>query len=112
MNDLTISIQSTEDLTTLTVQGSARAIDSQALDRKVREILVIRPRRLVVDLSGISFVASTALALLAHLCRGIRADGGIAEVHGASSQIAEVIRHARLDDILPLVDEPALPEPR
>ena len=83
--------------------GNASAMDAAVLDRKVREVIVLRPKRVVVDLGEVEFISSTAISLLAHMHRELSGDGGQVVLANAPAQIAEVIERCRISDLLPLV---------
>ncbi len=84
------------------LHGAAGMTASDDLDRAVRLIKVRRPRRLVVDLAGLTFIASLGLTLLLGLRMAIHHDGGEFRIAGASPSIAGVVKRCRLDRILPL----------
>lgn len=106
MNELSIAIDRSEERAVVRLAGSAGSGSAKKLDRCVRELLVEHPAAVVIDVTGVTFIASTALALLAQLCRGLAAEGSRATITGASARIREVITNARLESILPL-DEPS-----
>lgn len=63
-------------------------------------------RRLVVDLRGLSFMASVGLGVLLRLTDGSRRDGyELAMVKGPPS-VHRVLELTRVDERLPLIDDP------
>lgn len=104
MNRFEVQIETTQAGVVLRLIGDANATEAATLDRKVREVIVLHPRRVVVDLGGVSFISSTAISLLAHMHRMLVVDGGHVILANASPQIAEVLDRCRISDLLPLVE--------
>ncbi len=105
MSRLSVSIEMVGAVLVLRIVGNASAVDCDVLDRKVREVAVLRPRKVVVDLAEVTFISSTAISLLAHLHRELGHEGGGQIVLAAARPaIAEVIRCCRISDLLPMVE--------
>ena len=62
--------------------------------------------RIVVDLSGVTFMDSTALGTLVAAVKKVQARGGTLSVVGASDRIASLFHITKLDTVLPLCPEP------
>jgi anti-anti-sigma factor len=99
---LSIQIESKTSALVVRLEGDASAGNSTGLDRQVREVIVRQPGLVLVDLSRVSFISSTAVGLLAHLQRGIEQSGGRLFLTGPSRQVREVIDRCRIGDLLPL----------
>lgn len=108
MGGLTVAVDERRSAMVVRLSGSAGMTSADDLDKAVRMIKVRRPRSLVIDLAGLTFIASIGLSLLLSLQAALKIDGGSLRIAGASPNIAEVVRRCRLDRILPLytsVDE-------
>lgn len=102
---LTIQLDTRHDIVTMRLLGSASAANADTLDRAVRELAIRAPRRVVVDMRGLTFISSPALALIAHLQREVEAAGGSLIVSDAPPQIAQVVRTCRVGDLLPMAED-------
>ena len=62
--------------------------------------------RIVVDLSRVTFMDSTALGTLVAAAKKVKARGGTLSVVGASDRIASLFHITKLDAVVPLCPEP------
>ena len=62
--------------------------------------------RIVVDLSRVTFMDSTALGTLVAAAKKVTARGGTLSVVGASDRIASLFHVTKLDTVVPLCPEP------
>ena len=60
-------------------------------------------RDAVIDLSGVSFVASMGIRLLIASARGLRQKGATLVLFGAQELVANALDQAALDQIIPIV---------
>ncbi len=67
-----------------------------------REVALRCPRQLVVDMSGVSFMDSSGIAVLLRAWRRMTEAGGGMEVCAVPPQAAKVFRAAGLDKIIPM----------
>ncbi len=105
MDDLRVDIGEQQRSTLVVrISGSAGISAADDLERAVRLIKVRRPRHLVIDLAGLSFIASLGLGLLVSLSAAIKSDGGTIRFAGATPAIGEVIRRCKLDRVLPVYE--------
>ena len=74
----------------------ARAV-MQELDRQVDAGL---PKRLTLDLSGVTFMDSSGIAVLLRAHQRMRALGGAVTVTGVPAQAGKVLRAAGLDRMM------------
>jgi anti-anti-sigma factor len=65
--------------------------------------VVTRGRDTVVDLSGVSFVASMGIRLLIASARGLRQKGATLVLFGAQGLVYTALDQAALDQIIPIV---------
>lgn len=102
MDGLTIAIDQRRDALVIRLSGSAGVTAGDELDRAARLIKIQRPRRLIIDLAGLSFIASLGLGLLVALGSSVRQDGGTIQLVAAKPYIADAIKRCKLDRLLPM----------
>jgi anti-sigma B factor antagonist len=102
MDGFALSFDHRPDALVVHLSGSAGVTAADELDRAARLIKVQRPRRLVVDLAGLSFIASLGLGLLVALSSAVRAEGGSIQIAAPRPFIADAIKRCRLDRLLPM----------
>jgi anti-anti-sigma factor len=101
---LSIQIETKTTALVVRMEGDANAANAANLDRQVREVIVRQPGLVLVDLSRVEFISSTAVGLLAHLQRGIEENGGKLYLSGPTQRVREVIERCRVGDLLPMVE--------
>jgi anti-sigma B factor antagonist len=104
MDGLSVTFDNRRDAMVMHLTGSAGFAAADELDRVARMIKVQRPRRLVVDLAGLSFIASLGLGLLVALGSAVRAEDGTIQLVAPRPYIADAIKRCRLERLLPLHD--------
>lgn len=77
---------------------SARGLMAE-LDRAIDELL---PRQLILDLSGVSFMDSSGIAVLLRTWRRLEELDGTLEVVKAPPQCARVLRAAGVERMIPM----------
>jgi anti-anti-sigma factor len=66
------------------------------------------PCRVVVDLSGVGFIASLGMRLLISSARNAKAKGGVMVLFGATEMVQDVLEQMAIDQIMPIVSTEAL----
>lgn len=92
----------TNDETTLIVRGSLDINSAPALAEEIDKIVVTRPPRVVVDLSGLDLVDSSGVAALVKLYKNVRHNGGTVTLTGARDQPLAIFRLLRMDKVFNL----------
>ena len=90
------------------VAGEVDMLTGPLLQGHLGEVLVTRPQRLIVDLSQVSFMAATGLAVLINAKRAAAQQGTTLQLRGVSSAAAlplETTELACLFEILPPANE-------
>lgn len=108
MDVLHVDLKERRNALIVSLSGSAGVAGADHLERAVRLVKVRRPRRLIIDLAGLSFIASLGLGMLIALSAAVKSDGGTVRFASASPAIAGVIKRCRLEAVLPVyasVDE-------
>ncbi len=81
-------------------------LDSPGVDRvetRFTAALVAAGRSAVVDLSGVSFLASMGIRMLISSGRALNLKGAKMVLFGATSLVQSVLDHVALDQIIPVV---------
>jgi len=66
-----------------------------------------KEKRLIVDISGVDFLASIGIRVLVLAAKGIAERGGRMAVYGAQEAPAKVLKSTGVDQIVKLVDDEA-----
>ena len=78
--------------------GKYVSVDVRSIDTEVAQ-----GRDAVIDLSGVSFVASMGIRLLIASARGLRQKGATLVLFGAQDLVYTALDQAALDQIIPIV---------
>ena len=72
----------------------------EKISSRVREFIAeSRPKKLVVDFSGVKFFSSQMLGLLVDVWRRLKEDGGVVRISGINPQLNRVFKITNLDRI-------------
>lgn len=108
MNDLSINVESRGDATVVNIAGCAGVTNEDSLRRFFSALFGQHPRRLVLNLSKLTFISSVCLGLFVALQNDVRTHGGQLTIAAANDDVSKVITRCRLDTIMPVyksVDE-------
>ena len=90
------------DVTQLAVRGMLDVNTAPALSEAVDGIVVDRPAKVVVDLSGLDIIDSSGVAVLVKLYKGVRGIGGTVVITGARDQPLAIFKLLRMDKVFSL----------
>ena len=86
---------------TITISGEVDHHGAkQIMEELDRQMAVVMPRNITVDLSGVSFMDSSGIAVLLRAHRRMGALGGAVTVTGVPAQAGKVLRAAGLDRMM------------
>lgn len=88
----------------------AGRLDAAGADRiglRFTAAVVAQGRPALVDLSGVSFIASMGIRLLISSAKGLKAKGATMVLYGAQPMVQDVLEQAALDQILDIVPSEA-----
>ena len=87
----------------IALTGRLDAPGADRIDTAFTAAAVASGGAVLVDLSGVSFIASMGIRLLIASARGLHAKGGQMVLFGAQPLVYTVLDQAALDQIIPLV---------
>lgn len=102
MSGMTIEIIPNSHATIARLSGAADLNGSAELDRKLLGLSAQRPKVLIFDLSGLTFISSLAMGSLINVAHGISKHGGRVAIAGAQPLVAEALRRIRLEAMMPM----------
>lgn len=85
-------------------------LDAGTVDRievKLNAAAVAPGHDLLVDLSGVDFLASMGIRLLITAARSLKAKGARMVLFGAQPLVHEVLEHVAIDQVIPVVPDEA-----
>lgn len=88
----------------VTLAGSAGLDAMDLLTIEMNRIAAERPGLVVIDLSGLSFIASLAIGQLVTMRRAVVLHGGRVVLSGAREAIADVLRKANMDALFAMYE--------
>ena len=92
----------------VTLQGEAGVAEAQELTSTIIDLAASRPKKLVFDLSRLTFISSLALGELASLADSLRRFECRMALAGASTMVKSALRRVRLDQAYEMFDAPEL----
>lgn len=94
-----MAIVSIPEPNVLVLQGEIDLHEAPRLREGVRQALELQPRCLFVDLSGVTFIDSSGLAVLIETMQRINAYGGQLALFGIHDTVEAIFHIARLDQV-------------
>ena len=94
----------------LALQGEIDLHESPRIKEALRRLLEENPRHVFVDLSRVTFIDSSGLALLIEALQRINAYGGRLALYGLREPVQAVFRIARLDLVFRIYPDKAAAE--
>jgi len=92
-----------DSLTKITLAGR---LDTPGVDKVETRFLaaVVPPaRHVIVDLSGVDFVASMGIRMLVSVARSLTSRRAKIALYGVQPMVGEIFEHVSLSDIMPVV---------
>ena len=88
----------------LPLEGEIDLHVAPRLESSLARITKKRPSRVVVDLSGVTFIDSSGLAVLIRALQDIQKYGGKLQLSGITAEVRSIFEMARLDQVF-LIDQ-------
>lgn len=93
---------SAADVMVLRLNGSAGAGECDALERAAMVVAAKRPRGVVLDLGGLTFLSSLGIGMIVSMVQAVRVNGGKVAAANAGRDVRDALMRVRLDDFLSL----------
>lgn len=90
-------------LTCIRLTGRLDSPGVDSVETRFTAALVAVGRSAVVDLSGVSFLASMGIRMFISSARSLRMKGATVVLFGASDAVQSVLDHVALEQIIPIV---------
>ena len=72
---------------------------SPEIASRLQQLIVNRPPRVVVDLSRVTYIDSSGLAVLVNAMQNVEDYGGLFALAGAQESVRAILESARLDQV-------------
>ena len=90
--------------TLMEISGEADVTNTDELRRLLDEEVAQQPRTLIVDLSGLRFMDSSALHALLRANRSLDRQGGVLALVSPQAPVAKILRLTTADRLIPVFD--------
>lgn len=88
--------------TCVRLEGRLDAAGADAIGVRFSAAVASPGRHAVIDLSGVSFLASMGIRLLISTARALYTKGSMLVLYGAQGPVLEVLQEASIDQIIPI----------
>ena len=103
---LTVSVTARESAgepyTLVEIAGEADVTNSEDLRRLLDEEVAQEPRMLIIDMSGLRFMDSSALHALLRVNRSLDRQGGVLALVSPQTAVAKILRLTTADRLIPV----------
>lgn len=104
MLDIQIEQHGPDGFLLISLRGDANLREVDRLQLELRRASASHPRRAIVDVTEVSFMASLALGTLVEFTSGVKTRGGRVALAGASGMLLDSVRRARLDTLFVMAE--------
>ncbi len=105
MAELGIQIEQRDDAVVVKLTGEASLGNVDVMEREFMKVNALQPQKVVLDLSGLAFIASLGMGTLVSLEKNVKARrGGKVCAAGLNAEVHKAFTRARLDQIIDLYD--------
>jgi anti-sigma B factor antagonist len=89
----------------LPLEGEIDLHRSPRVERSLASMIKKHPDRIVVDLSGVTFIDSSGMAVLIRAMQNMKEYGGMLTLSGINENVRPIFETARLDQVF-VIDPP------
>jgi anti-sigma B factor antagonist len=86
----------------LQIEGALDALTARDVRPILDQIIADKPKRVIVDLEGLTLLDSSGVGAIVSLFKRVKADGGVVVVANARDQPLAVLKLLKLDRVLGL----------
>jgi len=97
-------IETTDTLTHVALRGKLTLLGVERLTGSVQENVADRGVNAIIDLAGVTFIASAGISMLLHCRKQLTAAGAKVVLLNPTPDVAHTLRTARMDKLFPIVD--------
>jgi len=97
---LTVSKEARGAALIVKLAGDAGVANAEQLSRELTRIQAGRPKHVVLDLSGLTFISSLSMGELVQFARGIASDQGKLAAAGLTEGVKTAFDRARLHEVI------------
>jgi anti-anti-sigma factor len=90
------------DPVVLRIVGFLDTLAVERLDLDVTRLLALRPKRLLIDLSGLTFISSLGIGQLLMLCGHVAGCGGVCVIVADHPTVREALARCRVEALAPI----------
>lgn len=102
MSGFQTSIETGNGVTIVRLVGSGDFGHTDAFARRCDQIAAERPSYLVIDISGLEFIASLMVGQIVALGKSVKTNGGRAAIAGPNTDIRGVLERCRMTAVMPV----------
>lgn len=92
-----------DGITHVTLVGALDLAGTNQIDVKFQGSVAPRRQPTIVDIAGVPFISSLAMGMLVSAATSLRRNGKKMVLLNPTPEVAEAIRHARLEALFPIV---------
>jgi anti-sigma B factor antagonist len=114
MRSFQLTVETRDKAVIAHLSGEAGNDEGESLRHAFAELAATRPDRVVIDMRGLSYIATVGLGELISFREQLATGGGRLQLAGAEPRIAELFRQTRLREVFPMYPdaEAALSDPQ
>ena len=105
MSDLSISVESFKRVDLVTLAGRIDSISASQLERELKSLLDNGRYKIVLELSGVSYLSSAGLRVMVSAVRESKKHRGDVRLANVSGRVAEVLKLAGLNAIFQVYED-------
>ena len=102
--DLLVRITPQGDTVTITLAGEAH-FDFDTAEKHIHQVLAHKPRHVIVNAAGLSFMSSVGMCFLINLRRAVKDAGGTMQLVALQPLVKQSLEHARVIHLFEVVPE-------
>jgi anti-sigma B factor antagonist len=103
VNPLQVTVDQVQGCPVVHVRGDVMAVSIDPLRQAIAGAIATKPARLVIDLTGATFLSSPGLAVLVQAMQLLQRGGGKLVLAGANDRVRGIFEIARLTDVFTMV---------
>ena len=99
---MNLEIEAADGTQVFRVTGEVDLKSSPQLREKLQSALKEKPRAIILDMAGCSYIDSSGIATLVETLQRLKKDNGKMAIAGAAQRVKDIFEIAHLDGIFPM----------